>query len=94
MKLSPSCLRDQLGNADRARVAVATFTLMDGLQKQSHLTPGEALAALAAGFILAVEVSELSLADVLTQTKNLIGQAYGRRAEFIAAATYLEKEVL
>ena len=46
MKLSPSHLRDQLGNADRARVAVATFALMDALQKQKPLKPGEALAAL------------------------------------------------
>lgn len=92
--INPGILRDQMGNGDAVRVARATMALADALQNQRELLPGEALSAMAAGFILVMEATGLSTYDVITTTKNIMADAEGRRAEFRAVGDYLAKEVL
>ena len=92
--INPGILRDQMGNGDAVRVARAAMSLANALQDQHDLLPGEALSAMAAGFVLVMEACGLPTSDVLTTTKNIMADAYGRRAEFMAVGDYLEKEVL
>jgi hypothetical protein len=94
MKKVSRTIRDQLGNADSARVSTAAFGMVNALQNRPKLTGGECLGALAAAFLLALEAGgNPPRQDILGMTKNLMADAQGRRPEFRAIQDYLEWEV-
>lgn len=94
MSITSDRLRDQIGNADISRVSTAAFSVMNGIQNQENMLPGESVAAITAAFILAIDASRLSGADVIGLTRNMMADADGRRPEFKAITDYIKKEIL
>ncbi len=92
--ISPDRLADQLGNGDVTRVSTAAFSLVNALQNQQGLLPGESVGAVLAAFILTMEASGMNTADAIGKARNLMADANGRRPEFKAVTDYLKAEVL
>lgn len=89
---SPSSrFRDLLGNADMVKTAHLTMSIADRLQHEP--SPGVRLAAVLSAASLALECTELPFGDAFGMCRNLMNHAEGKRAEFLAAQDYFEKEV-
>jgi hypothetical protein len=86
-------LRDQLGNADIKRTATAAAAIVNTLQNQPGLLPGEFAGAVTAAYLLLTEAARLD-GDLPGLVRAVMADANGRRPEFKAVKNYIEEEVL
>lgn len=89
---SPSTIRDLVGNASLVSTARCAMSALDAVQTEPD--KGAQFLGLAAAFLLAAEVSGLSVPDFMGYARNAINHAEGRRPEFEAVATYVAYEML
>ncbi len=83
--------RDLFMNADLKQTALATMATIDALQSKPQHTQ---LAAISAAFLLLVEQTDITLAEVIGAARNMMNTAEGKRPEFLAVADYLKHELL
>lgn len=89
---SPSTIRDLIGNTPLVSAARCAMSALDAIQTEPD--KGAQFLGLAAAFLLAAEVSGLSIPDLMGYARNVINHAEGRRPEFEAVAAYAACEML
>ena len=82
--------RDTMTNASPARVAKATMSLLDRLQR---FQPGDQVLAAAAVFLTLAEHWGIPAQDAFTIIKNLMIANEGKRHEFRALDAYIKNEL-
>ena len=92
MPLSPSVLRNQLGNADILNVSVLAFGVIREIQNAKN--KGEMLAGITSVFLLLSECSEIPVSELFTYTKNMMTDGQDRLPQFKAVQAFIEREVL
>lgn len=84
--------KDALNNVRVGDVANVTMALIDRMQG-ADIAPAAVVAAVSALFLLVCERYGVRPPDAFSVVDNIMNHAAGRRAEFAAAAQYLEEEL-
>lgn len=90
-KATENRFRDLLGNADLRKTANLTMAIADRIQHEP--SPGVRLAAVLSAASLSLDCTNLPFPDAFGMSRNLMHNAEGKRAEFLAVQDYFEKEV-
>ena len=84
-------LRDMAANCPVREAANSCMAVIDAIQKYPRRSQ---LIGIATAFLLTAEQAGLSVSDLMTYARNCINTAEGKRPEFKAAETYIEKEII
>ena len=87
-----SRLRDLIGNCPVKEAANACMEVADAIQR--HENKGARLMGLATAFLIAAEEAGITISDLMTYARNCMNHAEGRRTEFKAVSTYINKEII
>lgn len=82
---------DRFKNADPFAVATGCIAVVDAIQ---NMPKDVQLAALTATFALVCERFDVDRREALVVAERMMHDAVGRRAEFRAAALYVQKELV
>lgn len=85
-------IRDLTANCTTRDAAQCCMAVASAIQ--THPDRGARLMGLAAAFLMAAEASGLPVPDLMGYARNCMNTAEGKRPEFAAVSTYIEKEIL